>query len=143
MNYAVKNWVLNNTPYFDETHPGGARLATPRGCKTTKELLYYNTWRVWPRSQAPSSACTLRLTFDSRPLPLAQCYIHNCNSIAHSHMSRCASNRVFTRRRMHSIFGERERANWGRVSTSTCAASLVSAASQSCEASSRSTFSAI
>ena len=38
---------------------------------------------------------------------------------------------VYTRRRMHSIFGERERANWGRVSTSTCAASLVSAASQS------------
>ena len=35
---------------------------------------------------------------------------------------------------MHSIFGERERANWGRVSTSTCAASLVSAASQSREA---------
>ena len=35
---------------------------------------------------------------------------------------------------MHSIFGERERANWGRVSTPTCAASLVSAASQSREA---------
>ena len=26
---------------------------------------------------------------------------------------------------MHSIFGERERANWGRVSTPTCAASLL------------------
>ena len=40
----------------------------------------------------------------------------------------------FTRRRMHGIFGERERANWDRVSTPTCAASLVSAASQSREA---------
>ena len=35
---------------------------------------------------------------------------------------------------MHSIFGERERANWGRGNTPTCAASLVSAASQSREA---------
>ena len=38
-----------------------------------------------------------------------------------------------TRRRMHSIFGEREQANWGRVSNPTYAASLVSAASQSRE----------
>ena len=28
--------------------------------------------------------------------------------------------RLYTRRRMHGIFGERERANWGRVSTPTC-----------------------
>ena len=48
-----------------------------------------------------------------------------------------------TRRRMHGIFGERERANWGRVSTPTCTASLVSAASQSREAPPRSGFSAI
>ena len=44
---------------------------------------------------------------------------------------------------MHSIFGERELANWGRMSTLTCAASLVSAASQSREAPSSSAFSAI
>ena len=40
---------------------------------------------------------------------------------------------INTRRRMHSIFGEREQANWGRVSNPTYAASLVSAASQSRE----------
>ena len=51
--------------------------------------------------------------------------------------------RLRTRRRMHSIFGERERANWSRMSTLTCAASLVSAASQSCEAPPSSGFSAI
>ena len=41
---------------------------------------------------------------------------------------------INTRRRMHGIFGERERANCGRVSTPTCAASLFLAASQSHEA---------
>ena len=53
------------------------------------------------------------------------------------------NNYIYTRRRMHSIIGERERANWGRVSTLTCAASLVSAASQSHEAPLPSGFSAI
>ena len=48
-----------------------------------------------------------------------------------------------TRRQMHGIFGKRERANWGRVSTFTCAASLVSAVSKSREAPSSSGFSAI
>ena len=43
---------------------------------------------------------------------------------------------------MHGIFGERERANCGRVSTPTCAASLVPAASQSHEAPPSSGFSA-
>ena len=44
---------------------------------------------------------------------------------------------------MHGIFGERERADWGRVSIPTCAASLVSGASQSLEAPPSSGFSAI
>ena len=54
-----------------------------------------------------------------------------------------ACERQNNRRRMHGIFGERERANWGRVSTPTCAASLVSAASQFREAPPSSGFSAI
>ena len=50
---------------------------------------------------------------------------------------------IDTRRRMHDIFGERERANCGRVSTRTCASSLVSAASQCREDPPPSGFSAI
>ena len=78
--------------------------------------------------------CIWKTAWDMATQKTAHCW--QTNTILHMFAY------TITRRRMQSIFGERERANWGKVSTSTCAASLVSADSQSREAPPRSGLSA-